>query len=280
MYRMVYTLCMIQQYCPACDTELKSSDMNLAEGVALCGSCGALTRLSDLVGANNNDGGRALGDSQSEEANWRDMPRGCKVSGYQSDATLTASARSVGGALGMLFFTLFWNGITLIFVIIMLAGFYKQLGGTIPDWAKDSPLEAGNTMSLGMCFFLLLFLTPFVLIGAATIVITLVTMLGDVKVRLRNDQASVSTGIGPLRWTNRFKASEVRDVHMGRTKWQQNNQHKPLIVIEASTDVRFGSVLSDRRMRWLCSASKLLLLYAGSEEAADLLATAGRPSGF
>lgn len=262
--------------------------MNLTEGVALCSSCGSLTRLSDLVGANRGESGGAgrrgtaatvMGSSQLE-GDWRDMPSGCKVSGYQSDATLTASARSLGGAMGMLFITVFWNGITSIFVCIMLAGFYKHLGGTIPAWAKDSPLDAGNDMSLGMCFFLLLFLTPFMLIGAATIVITLVSMLGDVKVRVRGDQGSTSTGIGPMRWTSRFKASDVRDVHMGKTKWQQNNRHKPLIVIEASTDVRFGSVLSDRRMRWLCTASKILLLDPGSQEATDLLATAGRQPGL
>ena len=280
-------MAMIEQYCPACDTQLKPSDMNLSEGVALCPSCGSLTRLSDLVGANQNDNSR-LGRTISDGSvignvagcDWRDMPSGCKVSGYHSDATLTASARSWGGAMGMLFFTLFWNGITSIFVVIMLAGFYKHMGGTIPAWAKDSPLDVGNDMSLGMCFFLLLFLTPFMLVGAITFIIMLVTLLGDVKVRVRGDQASASTGIGPLRWTTRFKASEVRDVHIGQTKWQQNNRHKPLIVIEASTDIRFGSVLSERRMRWLGSASRLLLIDPGSEDMTDLLATAGRQPGF
>lgn len=282
---------MIERYCPSCDTQLNPSNMNLSEGVALCPSCGSLTRLGDLVGANQEDtgsgrlgfvgpGGTVVGGSLLED-DWRDMPRGCKVSGYHSDATLTASARSWGGAMGLLFITLFWNGITSTFVVIMISGFYKHFGGTIPAWAKGSPFDGGGKdMSLGMCFFLLLFLTPFMLIGAGMFIMTLMAMLGDVKVHLRGDQASASTGIGPLRWTSRFKASEVRNVHIGQTKWQQNDRHKPLIVIKASTDIRFGSSLSERRMRWLASATRLLLLHPGSEDVSDMLASSGRQQGF
>lgn len=263
--------------------------MNLAEGVALCPVCGSLTRLATLVAtdpdtsaASNKDyanSSRVIGGDLLDE-DWREPPVGCRVSGYRSDVTLNASARSLSGVMSMLFFTLFWNGITSIFVLIMLAGFYTNLGGTIPAWAKNSPLDAGKNMSLGMCFFLLLFLTPFMLVGAGTIIMTLVSMFGDVRISVRGDDASASTGIGQIRWTRKFKASDVSDVSIGQTKWQQNNRPKPLIVIQASGEVRFGSSLSQRRMRWLASAAKLMLLEPDSQDVSDLLAMGGRSSGF
>lgn len=249
--------------------------MNLAEGVALCSSCGSLTKLASLVGIRTpvaDAANAASPDHHMLDNAWADTPRGCKATGYRGDIRLSASARSWGGAVGMLFFSLFWNGITSVFVVVMLAGFYKHLGGTIPVWAKGSPLDAGNDMSLGMCFFLLLFLTPFILVGVATAGLTLVSMVGDVRVRMHGDEASTSTGISFLRWTNRFKASRVSDVHIGKTKWQQNDQHKPLIVIEEDNQIRFGSVLSQHRMRWLASASRLVLLDLDSEAISQLLA--------
>lgn len=272
---LTYTEQMIQRYCPSCDNELKPSDMNLSEGVALCSSCGSLTRLATLVGAGvpvADAANAGMSDAHMLDNAWRDTPAGCRATGYRGDVRLTASARSWGGAAGMLFFTLFWNGITSIFVVIMLAGFYKNLGGTIPDWAKGSPVDAGNNMSMGMCIFLLLFLTPFLLVGAATAVLTLVNIAGDVCIRIRGEQASASTGIGFLRWTSRFKTSRVRAVHIGKTEWKQNHRHKPLIVIEADNPVRFASILSQHRMRWLASASRLVLLDLDAEDISELLA--------
>lgn len=277
---------MKERYCPACDHELKPADMNLAEGVALCPSCGALTRLANLVehdpviegvaGIARKLGIELDGDlSPQIEGAWRNLPKGCEVTGWPGDVTLKASARSLSNAFGLLFFAVFWNSIVSIFVAVMLMGLYTNLIGPLPGNFMGSNQ---NQMPLGIALFLMVFLIPFVLVGAAVAGSALTAIMGDVQLQIKGDKAVASTGVGPLRWRRRFSALTVTNVTISRTTWKQNNRSQPVILIEAGKDVRIGSVLPKDRMLWLASAAHLMLLAPDTSQASELLST-GSPTG-
>ena len=237
---------MSEYYCPSCDAPLSNDDINISEGVALCPSCGKLSRLSDLIDY----------ERPSEEV-VNDPPRGCTLNSGIDGTEIRVSLRSFGGFLGALFICLFWNGITGLFVLIAVAGLYTNLVGPIPAWFPVPTMDA--PMSLGMTLFLCLFLTPFVTIGLAMLGAVLLCMMGSTLIRIGRDQAFVRTGIGPIGWTKRFDPRKVRSIGTDRTKWQQNGEHKELIQIEADKTIRFGSGMSEAKRDWLIAVLRRLL---------------------
>lgn len=79
-----------------------------------------------------------------------------------------ATHRSIGSAIGLLLFALFWNGIVSVFVLFAIAGTLKQFNIGLPEWFP-APNMNGEPMSLGMVLFLWIFLTPFIAIGLGMI---------------------------------------------------------------------------------------------------------------
>eukprot|EP00752_Nemacystus_decipiens_P015009 g13365.t1 len=233
---------MSEYYCTSCDAPLSNSDINIAEGVALCPSCGKLSRLSDLIDH----------ERPSEEV-INDTPRGCTLSSDIDATVIRISLRSFGGFLVTLFMFLFWNGITGLFVLIAIAGLYTNLIGPIPAWFPAPTMD--DPMPLGMTLFLCLFLTPFVTIGLVMFGAVLLCMMGSTVIRIGRDSAFVRTGVGPIGRTKRFDPRQVRSIGTDRTKWQQNGQHKELIQIEANRTVRFGSGMSEAKRDWIIAVA-------------------------
>ena len=173
---------------------------------------------------------------------------------------IRASLRSIGGALGALAVALFWNGIVSVFVLLAAAAIYVNLVGPLPAWFPVPKSDTGAPMPLGMALFLCVFLIPFVTIGAAMIAAVFLCIGGHVEVVLRDGQGVVRTGVGRFCWSRRFDATKVRRVGMGETSWKQNDQAKPVIVIEADRTVKFGSMLAGERREWLRAALHVLLV--------------------
>lgn len=178
-----------------------------------------------------------------------------------------ASARSVGGAAGLTFVCLFWNGIVSVFVLVAFAGLYTNLIGPLPQWfpaptgnGSKSGSGSGIGMPLGMAIFLCIFLIPFVTVGLIMIGSWFTCIAGDVRVVLQGATGAVSTGVGPIRWTRRFDASAVKRVGRSQTSWKQNDQSKPVIEIQADRTIKFGSVLSDERREWMIRTVRPLLM--------------------
>ena len=241
---------MSDYYCPACDAPLSSEDINIAEGVALCPSCGKLARLSDLIEY----------ERPSKEV-INDPPPGCSMVNQFDAMVIRVSLRSFSGFLGALFVCLFWNGITGIFVLIALAGLYTNIVGPLPAWFPAPDFD--DQMGLGMSLFLCLFLTPFVLIGLAMLGAVLLAMAGSLLVRVGGDWATVKTGVGPIGYTRRFDPRKVQRVSTGRTKWKSNDQTKPLIEIEADRTVRFAAGLEEAKRDWLIAVLRRLFKTTG-----------------
>lgn len=232
--------------CPSCDAPLSNSDININEGFVLCPSCGKLSRLSDLVDH----------ERPSDEV-INDTPSGCRLSSDIDATVIRISLRSIGGFIVTLFMCLLWNGITGLFVLIAIAGLYTNLIGPIPAWLPGPTMD--TPIPLGMTLFLCLFLTPFVTIGLAMLVVVLLCIMGSTVIRIERDGGFVRTGVGPFGRTKRFDPRQVRSISTNGAKWQQNGRHKQLIQIEANHTVRFGNGMSEAQRDWIIAVLRRLL---------------------
>lgn len=235
--------------CPTCQALLSPADMNVAEGVALCRGCGALARLSDLV-EQPDPGDLSLSHP----------PAGCDMRQEIDGVTVRVSHRSLAAAAGLLFFGGFWNSIVSVFVLLALSGLYINLIGPLPAWFPGPASTGGsNPMSLGMTLFLCVFITPFVAIGLFLIGAFFMALAGRTVIRIAGADSSVSTGIGPLRWTRRFDAFTVERVVISGSSDSKGNRRHVIEMQTAEKPIRVGSGLSKGKLDWLCAALRSLL---------------------
>lgn len=294
---VLYTVCMVKPHCPACHQNLAPSDINMREGVALCSSCGALTRVGDLGGLD--DASEQLGDlpekfkewfglstdtgdwTNTVNDLWRAVPSGCSVKGSRDDIRIAATTRAYGSAAAMLFFAVFWNSIVSIFLAAALSGVWSYFFGKLPAWFPSQGSNQKSMMPIGMALFVLVFMIPFVSIGVMLIVGILMSLFGSVKMRIRHEQASVSSGIGPICWSRRFEVNNVTNVCLGekpvKTKNNSSKNSSRSVHIQAHKLIRVGSSLSENRMKWFGSVATLLLMEPRQQDVDDLL-RAGRQS--
>lgn len=241
--------------CPDCDEPITADAMNIKEGVALCPTCGKLTRLSEL-----NSSGRTIAEILAQP------PRGCVVS---SDGRSAKASVSLFSLLGFIFpagFALFWNSIVSIFVLTVIAGLYSNFIGPVPNWFPAPGVKAGQPqmngapMDLGMTLFMCVFLTPFVLVGIMMPFIALMNLVGKVVVVIDEMESYVATGIGFLKWKKRFDPKEVQAVEFGANRWQSKETSSQLLVLKGSRVTRFGSFLDEEQQLWLRAVLKEILL--------------------
>ena len=229
---------MSENYCPICGAQLALESINITEGVALCESCGQLSRLSEVASRK-----RPIVEVL------RNPPTGCSVTDWGQYVLVHATLRSVVGFFGTLVVALFWNGITLVFVLIALAGLYTNLVGPLPPWFPAPDFD--DSLSLGMALFLCIFLFPFVAVGLAVIGAVLLNAAGKIEVVVGDKTGIVRTGIGFLAWRRRFDPTQVRRVTLGTTSWYTNGEPNEVIIIEADRTIKFGTLLRDERREWL-----------------------------
>ena len=243
------------QFCPACDNEIKPSDINIAEGVALCSSCGQLSHLSNL-----NFSGHTTDEILSNTSN------DIKINGDSNRIEATISLFSISKFLGSLSISLFWNGIVSIFLSLAAAAVYYNLYGPVPDWFPTLGLENGRpimndeVMGVGMTIFFCAFLTPFVVIGTGMIVNTLLRLCGTTKVVIDRYNSYVSTGISFVRLKRQFDPMNVRSIKYVLSRFNQENQENYVIEISSTRDVKFGSLLSENQKNWVSSFLKAVLI--------------------
>lgn len=244
--------------CRKCRGEIPPVDVNVGEGVAFCRACETLSRLSDI-----------LRESETADVDVNVLPRGCEVIDNGVQTIVRASARSLRGAMGAMFIVCFWNGIVSIFVLIALAGTIQHVFGSVPQWfpappfsSNGGPNQSPSAMPLGMVMFLWIFLTPFIAIGLVMFGVLCTCIAGRVEVKFDNDSGVVFTGCGTLGWKRRFDLTSVESVTLGETTWKQNDETKPVIVIDCGPPqkIRFGSTLPDDRRNWMVSALRKLLV--------------------
>jgi hypothetical protein len=228
----------VENYCPVCGESIPVESINITEGVALCPQCGQLSRLSEVVSQK-----RPIREILAQP------PTGCSVTEWGQDVVVYASCRSISSFIAALLFSLFWNGIVSVFVVVVAGAIYTNVVGPLPAWFPAPDMKPA--MSPGMTVFMCLFLTPFVAIGLGLIVAMIMSLAGKVEVSLAETQASVRTGISFLTWRSRFDPAAVRRVTIGTSNWQNNEKSTPVIVIEADRTLKFGSMLTEERREWM-----------------------------
>ncbi len=244
--------------CPSCSSTIDVNDINIAEGVALCRGCNQLHRLSDIAESHD-----APTDAELDQIADGKPPAGCAVKDNGVETRLTASTRAPT-AFFMWFFTLFWNSITGIFLSQAVLSILTHLGaipnGWSPPWGGTGSF---GSIPLPMAIGLLIFLVPFILVGCLTFGMAATMTAGRVLVILKGDHARIRTGVGPLSWGSTFQASAVRSVNIRNAGSSTNGKPDRHIVIDGDEKtIKFGSMLSPARKRWLTAALRELLVPA------------------
>ncbi|MCA9107018.1 MAG: hypothetical protein KDA83_16475 [Planctomycetales bacterium] len=257
------------QRCPNCDAAIETANINMAEGMALCGACGSLSRLGDL----------SLSSRSTTEL-LADVPRGCSMRTVGNRIVAVASMRSLPAFFAAGAFALFWNGITGLFVLLAAAGLYANLIGPLPDWFPAPGAEDGQPqvndepMGLGMALFLCVFLTPFVLVGITMATVSVLSLLGRIKVVIERETAYVASGVGWFSWKRRFNPRQVRSVLIVRSRSNSEETVRDTIEIMTDHSTKLGRMLPDFRLQWMRAALHELLVPVeqerGKEERAYL----------
>lgn len=239
---------MLTPICLKCKNEILREDVNVAQDVAYCRPCNLSYKLSDLT----------HGTEVDPDVDLHKPPAGawCRKDGLE--LVIGATHRSIGGMFGTLFFCLFWNGIVSVFVLLAVSATLHLLGVGLPEWFP-APKMNGSEMGVGMTIFLWIFLTPFIVIGLAMFGAFLSFLGGRSEVRIRNSQAVLFTGIGPLGYRRRFNPTTVTAVSIEVKRWRDSDgaaQNKTHIVIELQDGkkLKFGSSLTEERQRFLAGA--------------------------
>jgi hypothetical protein len=237
----------VSPVCPRCKGEIPGEDINVAKDVAYCRHCNLALRFSLLTDRAN----------QNDEVDLNQPPPGTCFRREADGLLLSVNNRSPGGALGLLFFSLLWNGIVSVFVLLTLSATMHRLGISLPSWFPAFAAKSGS-LPWPMITFLWLFLVPFIAIGLLVLGCFLNCVGGRVEIRLQNGHGILFRGIGPIGFRKSFEASEVRDVRMEDRRWRDGDgdpRHNFQIIIEtAKGSLQFGSMFTEQRRRFVVGA--------------------------
>jgi hypothetical protein len=253
LFQNIVSALSVTPMCPRCKRVIPSDDINVANDIAFCRNCNLSHSLSALTS----------GTVVDENIDLSRPPSGVWFQRDGSGTAIGATHRSVGSAFGLLFVTLFWNGIVSVFVLLALASTLRHIGIPLPVWF---PAPKGSDIPLGMTLFLWVFLTPFIAIGLAMLGAFLSCLAGKTEIRIQGGEGTVFTGLGPLGFRRRFATSDVKAVRIEDKAWRNsdgNSQRKAQIIIDTNSRlISLGSMFTEERRRFVAGALKKELIRA------------------
>lgn len=234
--------------CPKCLRPIPTEDLNVSTDVALCRACDAIHKLSALLEAGE----------MTASVDITRPPKGAWFRRQGLTVVAGATTRSLGGAAGLLFFCLFWNGIVSVFVSLATMSTLKLLGWSLPEWLP-APRMNGSDMGWGITLGLWLFLTPFIAIGLAVAGGVLMSLFGRTEVTLQGGDSSVFTGIGPIGRRRRFDSRQIRSLRIEDETWRTSKggtrqSREAVIQLQDGKRVKFGSGLAEERLQFVAGA--------------------------
>jgi len=236
--------------CPQCGNTIAANDVNVANDLAFCRACNLSSSLSDLT----------HGAAPDRDVDLSMPPPGAWYRDNGTEKVIGATGRSIPAALGLLAMAAFWNGVTSLFVLVVLSSTLLHLGVRLPAYFPSPMTQAGQQMSVGMTIFMWLFLTPFILIGLAMLAGVLSYLIGNVEVKLNDTRGAVYNGYGKVGFKKEFQIADVTAVRLDfqrhRSQRHGHDTHSRRIVIEleGGRSIKFGSFLNEPRMNFVFSA--------------------------
>ncbi len=200
----------MQVLCPKCGQTLGGNDINVVTDLARCPSCGEVFGLSTLVQAN-----------PTNAVDPHDPPRGAwfreDFNGFEVGTTTRHPI-----AFFLVPFMCVWSG--------------GSLGGIY-----GSQIISGQ-FNLLLSLFGIPFCLGTLLFGS----IALMTVCGQIYVRVVDSEGVVFIGVGPLGWRRPFDWKQVTAI---RVEASINNNHQPsqTIVLDGPRKLRFGSGVTEVR---------------------------------
>jgi hypothetical protein len=215
--------------CPKCNQPIPVEGVNVAKGIAFCTPCAEAFSIGTIV---RNEPVRLA------------QPENTKVVLTRAGGKI-AVALPKGGFSGIgcffLFFSLFWNSITWTMFIANLLGMLKTRN------------SLGKMVAQGFDFVALLFLTPFVLIGAGALAAALYCIYGEVTLAMDRDNVLFQRQVFGWKWERSYPFSDIKDIRLTEA-YQQNKVPVYGIGIHLHSKpmaLTFGSNLSDEEKDWL-----------------------------
>jgi len=237
---------MITPICPQCKKVIGPDDINAAKDIAYCRACEKVCALSETIQEVGLDGSIDL----------RRPPKGTWYENAPESTMIGASHRSLVKAVGLLAFSLFWNGIVSVFVLLNIANTLNLMGIGFPEWLPLA--KSDSSMGLGITLFLWVFLTPFIAIGATMLLGFLMALFGKEEVILSHQHGQVFVGIGMVGWTRRFDPKAISSVRLVMKNWRDSDgdaQSKCEIILTQNDgkEIRFGNSLPKERRTFLAA---------------------------
>ncbi len=234
--------------CSKCGRVIASDDINVAQDVAYCRACNLSHRLSDLT---DEEPDAAVDLNRPPNGAWFTNDIGGPIIGAVHRNLLTAG--------GLLFATLFWNGIVSVFVTLAISATLHLCHISLPD-RFPAPKMNGGEMGVGITVFLWLFLTPFITIGLFLAGSLVSNLFGRTEVRIANSQGTVFTGIGALGWKRAFDTTQVKTVRLHESRNNNGTASIKLnIELRDGKSIKFGSMLPDGRRQFMLAALRKTL---------------------
>jgi hypothetical protein len=92
------------------------------------------------------------------------------------------------------------------------------------------------------------------------------TIWGITVLKVERGYARLFTGIGSLGFTKRFDWYDVTEIAEERWSSSDSGTQRTRLIIKADKDIRFGTMLSEERRRYMLNALRKLLDIRGGEK--------------
>lgn len=224
--------------CPNCDVYLSTRQMNVDNDLAICHDCNEAFKISRLLEPQPEpevyENAGWVSDA-GESFNVNDPPFGVSYDNYGMGWRIASTTRNAS-AFFLVPFMCVWSGFS-------LGGIY---GSQIAE-GKFDPIRS-------------LFGIPFVLGTLLFGSFAVLSVIGRTVIKtdeMDHDAGSIFLGVGPLGWTTRFRWSEVRRID--ETLSSGKNRSKRITLYRDNGDINFGSMLSDKRRRYIIFALRQLV---------------------
>jgi hypothetical protein len=215
-----------QYQCQSCGAGIALSDVNVANDIALCRSCGKTMPFSEIAPIPG-----------SENVDLAKPPKGVRIEESPIHGRTIIYRRMSPVVFFLIPFTAFWSGFS-------MWGIYgRQFQEGKFDFAQS------------------LFGLPF-LIGTVFLVsFILFCLFGRWRIGFSGGVLSAAIEVGPVGWTRRLVCDKSARVSIRPAKWQKNNVPQHLIQVECQGNtLKFGSPIPDEARAFIAEAVRRMIM--------------------